>query len=43
MRKITSNVSIGGILTNSFNKNIKDFITSDQAFTSMNSIKGTPD
>ena len=43
MRKVTSNASIGDMLTNSFNKKIKDFIASNQAFSSINSIEGTPD
>ena len=38
MRKVTSNQ----LTTGNFNEKIKEFIASDQAFTFMNSIKGTP-
>ena len=30
------------MLSSNFNEKIKEFIASDQAFTFMNSIKGTP-
>ena len=42
MRKVTSNQLTAGMLSSNFNGKVKDFIASDQAFTFMNSIKGTP-
>ena len=42
MRKVTSNQLTAGILSSNFNDKIKKFIASDQVFTSMNSINGTP-
>ena len=42
MRKETSNQMTAGMLNRNFNEKIKEFIASDQAFTFMNSIKGTP-
>ena len=41
MRKVTSNQLTAGLPIN-FNEKIKEFTASDQAFTFMNSIKGTP-
>ena len=43
MRKVTSNQLTAGILSSNFNEKIKEFIASEQAFTFMNSIKGTPE
>ena len=42
MRKVTSNPLTAGMLSSNFNEKVKEFIASDQAFTFMNSIKGTP-
>ena len=41
MRKVTSSQLTVGMLSSNFNKKVKEFIASDQAFTFMNSIKGT--
>ena len=40
MRKVTSSQVTAGLLSSNFNEKVKEFI--DQAFTFMNSIKGTP-
>ena len=42
MRKVISNQLTAGILSSNFNEKIKEFIASDQVFTSMNSINETP-
>ena len=42
MRKVTSNPLTAGMLSSNFNEKVKEFIASDQAFTFMNSIQGTP-
>ena len=42
MRKVTSNQLTAGMLSSNFNEKLKEFIASNQAFTFMNSIKGTP-
>ena len=42
MRNVTSNQLTAGLLSSNFNEKIKEFIASDQAFTFMNNIKGTP-
>ena len=42
MRKVTSSQLTAGMLSSNFNEKVKEFIASDQAFTFMNSIKGTP-
>ena len=42
MRKVTSSQVTAGMLSSNFNEKVKEFIASDQAFTFMNSIKGTP-
>ena len=42
MRKITSSQLTAAMLSSNFNEKVKEFIASDQAFTFMNSIKGTP-
>ena len=42
MRKVTSNPLTAGMLSSNFNEKLKEFIASDQAFTFMNSIQGTP-
>ena len=43
MRKATSSQLTVGMLSSNVNEKVKHFIASDQAFTFMNSIKGTPD
>ena len=40
MRKVTSSQVTAGLLSSNFNEKVKEFI--HQAFTFMNSIKGTP-
>ena len=42
MEKVTSNQLTSGILNSNINEKVKKFIASDQAFTFMSSIKGTP-
>ena len=42
MRKVTSSQLTAGMLSSNFNEKGKEFIASNQAFTFMNSIKGTP-
>ena len=42
MRKVTSSQLTAGMLSSNFNEKVKKFIASDQAFTFMNSIEGTP-
>ena len=42
MRKVTSSQLTAAMLSSNFNEKVKEFIASDQAFTFMNSIKGTP-
>ena len=42
MRKATSNQFTTGMLSSNFNEKVKEFIASDEAFTFMNSMKGTP-
>ena len=42
MRKPTSNQFTTGMLSSNFNEKVKEFIASDEAFTFMNSMKGTP-
>ena len=42
MRKATSNQLTTGMLSSNFNEKVKEFIASDEAFTFMNSMKGTP-
>ena len=42
MIKVTSSQLAAGMLSSNFNEKLKEFITSNQAFTFMNSIKGTP-
>ena len=41
-RKVTSTQLTAGMLSNNFNEKVQEFIASDQAFTFMHSIKGTP-
>ena len=42
MRKVTSSQLTVGMLSSNLNEKVKEFIASDQAFTFINSIKGTP-
>ena len=42
MRKVASNNLTAGMLCSNFKEKVKDFIASDQAFTFMSGIKGTP-
>ena len=42
MRKVTSGQLTAGMLSSNFKDKGKDFIASDQAFTFINGIKGTP-
>ena len=42
MQKVKSSRLNAGILSNNFKDTVKHFITSDDAFSFMNSIKGTP-
>ena len=42
MRKATSSQLTVGMLSSNVNEKVKHFIARDQAFTFMNSIKGTP-
>ena len=42
IRKVTSSQLTAGMLSINFNEKVKEFITSNQAFTFMNTIKGTP-
>ena len=42
MRKVTSSQVTAGMLNSNFNEKVKKFIVSDQVFTFMNSIKGSP-
>ena len=42
MRKPTSNQFTTDMLSSNFNEKVKEFIASDEAFTFMNSMKGTP-
>ena len=42
MRKANSNQLTTGMLSSNFNEKVKEFIASDEAFTFMNSMKGTP-
>ena len=42
MRKVTSDKLTAGMFSSSFKYKVKYFIASDQAFTFMNGIKGTP-
>ena len=42
MRKVKSDKLTTGMLSSNFKDKVKDVIASDQAFTFMNGIKGTP-
>ena len=42
MRKVTLDKLPPDMLSSNFKDKVKDFIASDQAFTFMNGIKGTP-
>ena len=42
MRKVTSDKLTAGMLSSNLKDKVKDFIASDQTFTFMNGIKGTP-
>ena len=42
MRKVTSDELTAGMLSSNFKGKVKFFIASDQAFTFMNAVKGTP-
>ena len=42
MRKVASNQLAAVMLSSNFNKNIKEFVVSDEAFTFMKCIKRTP-
>lgn len=42
MRKVASTNLTAGMMNESFKKKVKEFVASDQAYTFMSSIKGTP-
>ena len=42
MKKVASNQLAAGMLSSNFSEKVKEFIASDQAFTFMNCINGTP-
>ena len=42
MRKVACNSLTAGMLSKHFNENVKEFISTDRAFSFMNTIKGTP-